>query len=182
VDFTDAALDAGILVAMKEAAVFDKFYVQKSAWIGTEGILPEFRQTLTEYSLREFPSFKTREEALDWLVQGLNGLHVGFAYCCRLHPALSFNRTAHRIIEFEDLIQWGIDQGLTKEQVDRILREKIPTFDSVFTRLAAQHSSDPNRGARCGKPRDTESKYCTADHTRAAAKTPGGQFTSGKVC
>jgi hypothetical protein len=54
---------------MKEAAVFDKLYVQKSAWIGAEGILPEFMQTLTKYSLREFPSFKSREEALDWLVQ-----------------------------------------------------------------------------------------------------------------
>jgi hypothetical protein len=34
VDFTDAALDAGILVALKEATVFDKFYIEKSAWIG----------------------------------------------------------------------------------------------------------------------------------------------------
>jgi hypothetical protein len=69
VDFTDAALDAGILVAQKEASVFDKFYIKKSAWIGAEGIPPEFMQTLTKYSLREFPSFNSREEALDLLVQ-----------------------------------------------------------------------------------------------------------------
>jgi hypothetical protein len=69
VDFTDAALDAGTLVGMKEAAVFDKFYIKKSAWIGAERIPPKVMQTLTKYSLREFPSFKSREEALDWLVQ-----------------------------------------------------------------------------------------------------------------
>jgi hypothetical protein len=69
VDFTNAALDAGTLVAMKEAAVFDKLYVKKSAWIGAEDIPYEFMQTLKKYSLREFPSFKSREEALDWLIQ-----------------------------------------------------------------------------------------------------------------
>jgi hypothetical protein len=69
VDFTDAALDAGTLLALKEATVFDKFYIKKSAWIGVEDIPPQFMQTLKSYSLREFPSFKSREEALDWLVQ-----------------------------------------------------------------------------------------------------------------
>src|ERR1700685_1181288 len=57
VDFTGASLDAGTLVAMKEAAVFDKIYVKKCAWVGAEDIPPQFIQTLKSYSLREFPSF-----------------------------------------------------------------------------------------------------------------------------
>jgi hypothetical protein len=68
-DFTRAAFNTEALRAMKESAVFDKPYVKKSAWIGAEDIPPEFRQDMTRYSLREFPSFKTREEALAWLVK-----------------------------------------------------------------------------------------------------------------
>jgi hypothetical protein len=34
-----------------------------------EDIPPEFRQDMSRYSLREFPSFKSREEALEWLVK-----------------------------------------------------------------------------------------------------------------
>jgi hypothetical protein len=68
-DFTGADLNADSLRAVKEAAVFDKPYVKKSAWFGAEDIPPEFRQDMNRYSLREFPSFKTREEALAWLVK-----------------------------------------------------------------------------------------------------------------
>jgi hypothetical protein len=68
-DFTGAAFNADTLRVMKEAAVFDKPYVKKTAWIGAEDIPPEFRQEMSRYSLREFPLFKTREEALEWLVK-----------------------------------------------------------------------------------------------------------------
>jgi hypothetical protein len=46
-DFTAAALNAETLIAMKVAAVFDKPYVKKTAWIGAEAIPPEFMQGLT---------------------------------------------------------------------------------------------------------------------------------------
>ena len=68
-DFTGAAFNQETLRAMKEAAVFDKPYVKKSAWIGAEIVPPDFRQTMSGYSLRDFPSFKSREEALAWLVK-----------------------------------------------------------------------------------------------------------------
>jgi hypothetical protein len=68
-DFTGAAFDAEVLRVMKETAVFDKPYIKKSAWVGTEEIPYDYIQTLTTYSLREFPSFKSRDEALEWLVK-----------------------------------------------------------------------------------------------------------------
>jgi hypothetical protein len=68
-DFTGAEFNADASRAMKEAAVFDKPYVKKTAWFGADDIPFEFRRDLSRYSLREFPSFKSREEALAWLVK-----------------------------------------------------------------------------------------------------------------
>jgi hypothetical protein len=68
-DFTGASVDQETLVAMKESAVFDKPYIKKSAWIGAENFPKEFFKTLRDFSRREFPAFKTRQEALTWLVK-----------------------------------------------------------------------------------------------------------------
>jgi hypothetical protein len=54
---------------MNESAVFDKPYIKKSAWVGAEGFPEAFRDSLKSFSRREFPTFKTRLEALDWLVE-----------------------------------------------------------------------------------------------------------------
>jgi hypothetical protein len=66
-DFSGAAFDRDALWAMKEAAVFDKPFVKKSALIGTEDLPASFYDELKSYSRRELLIFKTREEALDWL-------------------------------------------------------------------------------------------------------------------
>lgn len=67
-DFTGAYFDGHALIALKEAAVFDKPYIRKSAWIGAEHIL-EIRDLVSRYARRDFPTFKTRYEALNWLVK-----------------------------------------------------------------------------------------------------------------
>ncbi len=54
---------------MKEAAVFDKPYIKKTAWVGAEHFPEEFAKSLKSFSRREFPAFETREEALAWLVK-----------------------------------------------------------------------------------------------------------------
>jgi hypothetical protein len=54
---------------MKETTVFDKPYIKKSAWIGAESVPEALRNDLKIFSRREFPAFKTRREALDWLVE-----------------------------------------------------------------------------------------------------------------
>jgi hypothetical protein len=68
-DFTGASFRDETLRVMKESAVFDKPYVKKSAWIGTEAFPPEFNPAMKTYSLRDFPVFRTRDEALEWLVK-----------------------------------------------------------------------------------------------------------------
>jgi hypothetical protein len=67
-DFAGASFDHDAIRAMKETAVFNKPYIKKSAWIGAESFPEEFRQTLMSFSRREFPIFKSRQEALEWLV------------------------------------------------------------------------------------------------------------------
>jgi hypothetical protein len=69
-DFTGALFNDEGLRAMKESAVFDKRYIRKSAWVGTENLPPAFEQNLKAFSRREFPTFKTRLDALNWLVKG----------------------------------------------------------------------------------------------------------------
>jgi len=68
-DFTGASFDREAIQVMKEAAVFDKPYVKKSAWVGAENFAPEYAKSLSSFSRREFPTFKSREEALTWLVK-----------------------------------------------------------------------------------------------------------------
>jgi hypothetical protein len=68
-DFTGASFDQEAIRTMKESAVFDKPYVKKSAWVGAANFPETFRDTLKTFSRREFPTFKTRQEALDWLVE-----------------------------------------------------------------------------------------------------------------
>jgi diguanylate cyclase (GGDEF)-like protein/PAS domain S-box-containing protein len=68
-DFKGASFDQEAIRVMKETAVFDKPYVKKSAWAGTEGVPHVFSANLSSFSRREFPAFKTREEALAWLVK-----------------------------------------------------------------------------------------------------------------
>jgi hypothetical protein len=68
-DFTGASFDKEAIQVMKEAAVFDKPHVRKSAWMGAENFPHAFLETLRSFSRREFPVFKTREEALAWLAK-----------------------------------------------------------------------------------------------------------------
>jgi hypothetical protein len=68
-DFTGASFNEEALRAMKESAVFDKPYIKKSAWVGAETFPQAFKQNLGDFSRREFPTFKSRQEALAWLVE-----------------------------------------------------------------------------------------------------------------
>ena len=67
-DFTKASFNVEALRAIKEAAVFDKPFIKKSALLGSESLPSSFRKELIEFSRRKFPTFKSRSEALDWLV------------------------------------------------------------------------------------------------------------------
>jgi hypothetical protein len=68
-DLTGAQFSREAITRMKEVAVFDRPYVKRSAIVGAEGLPKVFYEALRIFSRREFPRFKTREEALDWLVK-----------------------------------------------------------------------------------------------------------------
>lgn len=68
-DFTAATLDRNALTTLKEGTVFDRPYLQRSAWVGIDSIPKVFYENLKSFSRRDLPAFKTREEALDWLVR-----------------------------------------------------------------------------------------------------------------
>jgi len=67
-DFTGAHVDKNVATHIKEVLVLDRPYVKKSAWIGTESLPHVFYENFKSFSQREIPAFKTREEAMDWLV------------------------------------------------------------------------------------------------------------------
>ena len=68
VDFTGAQFDRRLVERIKPVLVMDRPHLKRSAWVGAD--LPKvFHEHLKIFSRRELPIFKTREEALDWLVE-----------------------------------------------------------------------------------------------------------------
>lgn len=67
-DFAGAEVDKKVATRIKEVLVFDRPYVKKSALVGAESLPHVFYENFKTFSQRELPIFKTREEALEWLV------------------------------------------------------------------------------------------------------------------
>ena len=67
-DFAGAKIDKQVATRLKEVLVLDRPYVKRAAWIGTESLPHIFYEHFKSFSQRELPTFKTREEAMDWLV------------------------------------------------------------------------------------------------------------------
>jgi hypothetical protein len=67
-DFSGAQIDKAVATKMKEVLVLDRPYVRKSAWVGIESLPHVFYENFKNFSQRDFPAFKTRDEAMDWLV------------------------------------------------------------------------------------------------------------------
>jgi len=68
-DFEGAQVDKAVATKIKEVLVFDRPYVKRSAWVGTDSVPHVFYEHFKSFSQRDFPTFKTREEAMDWLVK-----------------------------------------------------------------------------------------------------------------
>jgi hypothetical protein len=67
-DYTGAEIDHAVAMKIKEVLTLDRPFVKKTAWIGTEHIPHAFLENFHNFSQRDLPTFKTREEAMDWLV------------------------------------------------------------------------------------------------------------------
>ena len=68
-DFTGATFDRNSVDRLKPSLVFDRPHLNRSAWVGVEQLPKVFYEHLKTFSQRDLPTFKTREEALDWLVE-----------------------------------------------------------------------------------------------------------------
>ena len=68
-DFSGAKISKSVAMRMKEVLTLDRPYVKRSAWVGTESLPKVFYENFKSFSKREFPTFATREEAMDWLVK-----------------------------------------------------------------------------------------------------------------
>ena len=69
-DFSGAEVDHAVAIKIKEVLTLDRPFVKKTAWIGTENIPHAFLENFHSFSRREIVTFKTREEAMEWLVEG----------------------------------------------------------------------------------------------------------------
>ncbi|MGA2695474.1 MAG: hypothetical protein ABSE92_05410 [Terriglobales bacterium] len=67
-DFSGAHVDRNASTRIKEVLVYDRPYVKKSAWVGTDSLPKVFYENFKAFSQRELPAFKTRAEAMEWLV------------------------------------------------------------------------------------------------------------------
>jgi hypothetical protein len=68
-DYTAAEIDHNVAMKIKEVLTLDGPFVKKSAWLGSEHIPHAFMENFHTFSQREIVTFKTREEALEWLVK-----------------------------------------------------------------------------------------------------------------
>ena len=69
-DFTGAKFTREAVMHMKEVLVFDKPHIKRAAWVGVDSMPKVFYDAVKNFSRRELPSFKTREEAMEWLAGG----------------------------------------------------------------------------------------------------------------
>ena len=67
-DFSGSKFDKTAFESLKQAAVYDRPHLKRSAWVGTEAMPKVFYENLKSFSQRALPTFATREEALEWLV------------------------------------------------------------------------------------------------------------------
>ena len=68
-DFTGAQFDRIAIDRLKEATVFDRPHLKRSAWVGVHTLPSVFFEHIKSFSRRELPTFNSREEALEWLVK-----------------------------------------------------------------------------------------------------------------
>jgi hypothetical protein len=66
-DYTGSTVDHAVATRIKEVLTLDRPFVKKTAWVGTASIPHAFMENFHTFSQREIMTFKTREEAMDWL-------------------------------------------------------------------------------------------------------------------
>ena len=68
-DFAGAQFSKDAVTRIKEATTYDRPYVKRAAWVHTRTLPKVLYEAIKTFSQREFPTFETREQALEFLVQ-----------------------------------------------------------------------------------------------------------------
>jgi len=68
-DFTGAQFDRDSITRLKEAAAVDRPHVVRAAFIGVDTLPEVYHKAIENFSARRFATFKTREEALEYLTK-----------------------------------------------------------------------------------------------------------------
>jgi hypothetical protein len=68
-DMTGAEIDRAVATKIKEVLAYDRPYVKRSAWVGSENVPHALLENFEHFSQRRFIFCKTREEALAKLVE-----------------------------------------------------------------------------------------------------------------
>ena len=68
-DLTGAKIDRTVATRIKEVLTLDRPFVKKTAWVGADNIPHALMESFHTFSQREIVLFKTREEAMNWLVE-----------------------------------------------------------------------------------------------------------------
>jgi|SRR5215470_2230511 len=68
-DMTGAVVDHAVATKIKEVLTLDRPFVKKGAWVGADKIPRAFLENIRSFSRRDIKMFKTRAEALEWLVE-----------------------------------------------------------------------------------------------------------------
>lgn len=67
-DFSNAQIDRNALEHLKIATVYDRPFLKRSAWVVTETFPKAFYENVKAFSVRDLPTFSTREQAMTYLV------------------------------------------------------------------------------------------------------------------
>ncbi len=68
-DATGSSFDTGILNAMKEFTKANTPYIKAASVVGLTGLMQIALTAISRFAGRDFFAFKTREEAMEWLIQ-----------------------------------------------------------------------------------------------------------------
>jgi hypothetical protein len=68
-DFAGAQFTKDAVIRLKEVTTYDRPYVKRAAWVHTGSLPKVLFDAIKTFSQREFPTFATREEALEYLVE-----------------------------------------------------------------------------------------------------------------
>jgi hypothetical protein len=68
-DFTGAQFDKKAITCLKEATVMVRPHLKRSAWVGVDTLPHVYYENIKSFSQRDLPTFRTRDEAMAWLVR-----------------------------------------------------------------------------------------------------------------